>query len=114
MIIGDTLWGILLCGLIAILCAIFIHRRHKIDKYVEEDAEECSVNSEIDYVKIYKELGYNGVLIHLLNHCIEEWDISDVPTTKNMIPKLTNCKNCGAILHSNRCEFCGTEYDWEA
>ena len=51
MIIGDTLWGILLCGLIAILCAIFIHRCRKIDKYVEEDAEECSVNSEIDYVK---------------------------------------------------------------
>jgi hypothetical protein len=26
--------------------------------------------------------------------------------------KLTNCKNCGAVLHSNKCEFCGTEYDW--
>lgn len=22
----------------------------------------------------------------------------------------TNCKNCGAVLHSNICEFCGTEY----
>lgn len=22
----------------------------------------------------------------------------------------TNCKNCGAVLHSNTCEFCGTEY----
>lgn len=23
---------------------------------------------------------------------------------------LTNCKNCGAVLHSNKCEYCGTEY----
>ena len=22
----------------------------------------------------------------------------------------TNCKNCGAPLHGNRCEYCGTEY----
>lgn len=25
--------------------------------------------------------------------------------------KLTNCINCGAYLHSNKCEYCGTEYD---
>ena len=31
------------------------------------------------------------------------------PTTKNAMPKLTNCKNCGAPLHSNRCEFCDTQ-----
>ena len=23
----------------------------------------------------------------------------------------TNCKNCGAPLHGNRCEFCDTEYN---
>ena len=23
---------------------------------------------------------------------------------------LTNCKNCGAVLHGNKCEYCGTEY----
>lgn len=22
----------------------------------------------------------------------------------------TNCKNCGAPLHENMCEYCGTEY----
>ncbi len=22
----------------------------------------------------------------------------------------TNCKNCGAVLHGNKCEYCGTEY----
>lgn len=25
-------------------------------------------------------------------------------------PRVTNCKNCGAPLHGNRCEYCGTEY----
>lgn len=23
---------------------------------------------------------------------------------------MTNCVNCGAILHGNVCEYCGTEY----
>lgn len=23
---------------------------------------------------------------------------------------MTNCKNCGAPLHVNKCEYCGTEY----
>lgn len=26
------------------------------------------------------------------------------------LPHPTNCKNCGAVLHSSKCEFCGTEY----
>jgi recombinational DNA repair protein RecR len=70
---------------------------------------------EPSYVKIYKDLGGNGALIHCLNRWIEKIGTSniDVPTIKSMTPKLTNCKNCGAILHSNRCEFCGTEYDWQ-
>lgn len=25
-------------------------------------------------------------------------------------PRVTNCKNCGAPLHGNRCEYCDTEY----
>lgn len=24
---------------------------------------------------------------------------------------MTNCVNCGAILHGNKCEYCGTEYE---
>lgn len=24
---------------------------------------------------------------------------------------MTNCVNCGAILHGNICEYCGTEYN---
>ena len=23
---------------------------------------------------------------------------------------MTNCINCGAVLHSTKCEYCGTEY----
>ena len=23
---------------------------------------------------------------------------------------MTNCINCGAVLHGNRCEYCGTVY----
>ena len=70
---------------------------------------------EPSYVEIYKDLGGDGALIHCLNRWIEKIGTPnmDVPTIKSMTPKLTNCKNCGAILHSNRCEFCGTEYGWE-
>lgn len=25
-------------------------------------------------------------------------------------PRVTNCKNCGAPVHNNICEYCGTEY----
>lgn len=25
-------------------------------------------------------------------------------------PKVTTCKNCGAPVHNNICEYCGTEY----
>jgi len=31
-------------------------------------------------------------------------------STKLSQPKMTNCKNCGAPLHGNHCEYCGTEY----
>lgn len=24
---------------------------------------------------------------------------------------LTNCVNCGAVLHGNKCDYCGTEYN---
>lgn len=24
---------------------------------------------------------------------------------------MTNCVNCGAILHGSKCEYCGTEYN---
>ena len=38
-------------------------------------------------------------------HGIEDMSIC-IPSR----PRITNCKNCGAPLHGNRCEYCGTEY----
>lgn len=26
------------------------------------------------------------------------------------IVRQTNCRNCGAVLHNNHCEYCGSEY----
>ena len=30
--------------------------------------------------------------------------------SKSWKPLPTNCKNCGATLHGNVCEYCGSEY----
>ena len=31
-------------------------------------------------------------------------------TPEKIKPKFTNCKNCGAPLKSDECEYCGTQY----
>lgn len=33
-----------------------------------------------------------------------------VQPTIEYLPKPTNCKNCGAVLHGRKCEYCETEY----
>ena len=33
---------------------------------------------------------------------------NEIIVHKNPLP--TNCKNCGATLHSHKCEYCGSEY----
>lgn len=38
-------------------------------------------------------------------------DVSTVDDVKVNRPHLTNCKNCGAVLKGNRCEYCGTTYE---
>lgn len=43
---------------------------------------------------------YNGQWIELFNNA----------TIKVKNHNFTNCKNCGAPLHGNICEYCGTEY----
>lgn len=32
------------------------------------------------------------------------------PVTGEASHRLTNCKNCGAVLTGRKCEYCGTEY----
>ena len=51
------------------------------------------------------------------NCCIEEQgEELIVPTNelkkmvKHLVLTKTNCINCGAPLHSDKCEYCGTEY----
>ena len=31
-------------------------------------------------------------------------------STEPSRPRVTTCKNCGAPVHNNICEYCGTEY----
>ena len=31
-------------------------------------------------------------------------------STEPSQPRVINCKNCGAPIHDNICEYCGTEY----
>ena len=35
--------------------------------------------------------------------------IVNIPTEPPR-PRVTTCKNCGAPVHNNVCEYCGTEY----
>jgi hypothetical protein len=36
--------------------------------------------------------------------------INEVKAWKSRQPHPTNCKNCGAVLQSNKCEYCKTNY----
>ena len=41
--------------------------------------------------------------------CISSGSIAYEPSTLKKISYPTNCKNCGAVLHNNICEYCGTD-----
>lgn len=55
-------------------------------------------------------LGCNGFY---MNSMREMLDIEKVTNDNISKPKHypTNCVNCGAVLHGNQCEYCGTEYN---
>lgn len=93
-----------------------IHNKHK---YEERNIEYIRSKLENIYqYNQYKKLGNNDNIVNYLNRCIDEEKPPNkdsnvvTPPIKHKSPKLTNCKNCGAPLHSNKCEFCDTEYDW--
>lgn len=48
---------------------------------------------------------YNGEW-HLFDHGWKR-EVATAPAPKTYP---TNCKNCGAVLHSHICEYCGSEY----
>ena len=43
-------------------------------------------------------------------NCPSLWMPLSSKSSESNKPKITNCKNCGAPLHGNVCEYCGTEY----
>ena len=70
------------------------------------------INGDKMYKHVY-ENAYRDVSGHL--HCdkiytyeLEYKEEGVEPTIQCSLP--TNCKNCGAPLHSHECEYCGTEY----
>lgn len=102
--------------LLFIIALSFILKRY-ID-YKREERNIEFIRSKLEYIYQYKKIGGNDEIINYLNHYIDDTKplnkgSNDVaPPTKHKPPKFTNCKNCGAPLHSNKCEFCDTEYDW--
>jgi hypothetical protein len=72
-----------------------------------------TVNGDSDMYELLEtclKLGCNGFT---MNEMREMFDIEKV--TNDNISKSkhypTNCVNCGALLHGNQCEYCGTEYN---
>ena len=47
--------------------------------------------------------------------CPEEFNRIEIAIEENykIRPRYTNCKNCGAPLKSDECEYCGTQYGKE-
>ena len=86
-------------------------------------------NSEVDSSDVLPGTGgfiYSGSTILYNNKpyvCVnshyqfeDEWNPENCPSlwmplsSESNKSKITNCKNCGAPLHGNICEYCGTEY----
>ena len=55
-------------------------------------------------------LGCNGFSMNSMREMlgIEKVTNDDISKPKHYP---TNCVNCGAVLHGNQCEYCGTEYN---
>lgn len=62
------------------------------------------------YKRAKREAEYKEMVESFANDYTEAFDqlIKAVSLLKK--PKITNCKNCGAPLHGNKCEYCDTEY----
>ena len=76
---------------------------------------------DVDTIRMYSEsLDAGSILltsdtnqVYILNKANEVIEVVNTkgnmqPVTRSQRP--TNCKNCGAVLTSNKCEYCDTEY----
>ena len=87
-------------------CGSNIMSPHVIDVHKDEDAEIVIIDGNTSSTEMYRlareyEEKY-GIYLRIGEGYLHS------TCTKKSHP--TNCKNCGAVLHSNTCEFCGTEY----
>ena len=77
------------------------------DKTVNVDSD---INESFESLETCLKLGCNGFS---MNEMRKMFDIEKVTNDNISKPKHypTNCVNCGAVLHGNQCEYCGTEYN---
>lgn len=104
----DDIITLIACFLIP-LVGVLVFIVKSVKEYHEAQQGLDSIRSTM------KELGGNGFIANHIDPLRPPNTGSNVmpplePKPKH--PKLTNCKNCGAPLHGNKCEFCDTEYDW--
>ena len=72
-----------------------------------------TMNGDSDMNELFEtclKLGCNGFSMNSMREIL---DIEKVTNDDISKPKHypTNCVNCGAVLHGNQCEYCGTEYN---
>lgn len=62
------------------------------------------------YKRAKREAEYKKMVESFANDYTEAFDQLIKAASLLKKPKITNCKNCGAPLHGNKCEYCDTEY----
>ena len=96
---------VLIIGYIIHLSVIH-HRQEQISSLAQNELLKTTNEAVDEYldnlIDKYSAMGYNG-------YVVSQYKKLDKKPEKKTYP--TNCKNCGAPLHSNHCEFCDTEYN---
>ena len=87
--------------------------KHLLYSISHTPAMDKTMNGDSDMNELFEtclKLGCNGFS---MNSMREMLDIEKVTNDNISKPKHypTNCVNCGAVLHGNQCEYCGTEYN---
>lgn len=88
-------------------------RKHLLYSIPHTPVMDKTVNGDSNMYELLEtclKLGCNGFT---MNEMREMLNIEKVTNDNISKPKHypTNCVNCGAVLHGNQCEYCGTEYN---
>lgn len=109
----------ILPSLIIIIYTIIQNKKERqYYEYLSCNAPDTSVMDKIDdndndpyeLVDVYLKLSCNGFSINSMREMLNLDKIENCNVNKSK-HRPTNCVNCGAILHGNQCEYCGTEYN---